>query len=117
MTKALSLKICCSWFLSASVLLGLLALTLWIKGEASTDVFIKALFLPLQLSVFRHSTYRWWVKLLLGLALISLVSLVLHLINRSWEVSLTRDSLLVLCPFFLILASLTQLGLTKTDRT
>lgn len=97
--------------------IGLLALTLWIKGEASTDVFIKALFLPLQLSVFRHSTYRWWVKGLLTVVFILVVSLVLHLMNWSWQINLTQNHLLVLCPLFLVLAGLTQLMLIKTDRT
>lgn len=117
MTKSIFFKVCRGWLLGTGLVLGLLALTLWVKGEASTDVFIKALFLPLQLSFFRHSTYRWWVKLLLGLALIPLVSLVLHLMNWSWQINLTQSHLLVLCPLFLVLAGLTQLVLTTTDRT
>lgn len=117
MTKSIFFKICRDWFLGTGLVLGLLALTLLFKGEASHAVQISGFLTLLFMCFYRYSSYRWWVKGLLTVVCMLVVSLVLHLMNWSWEVSLTRDNLLVLCPFFLILAGLTQLVLTKTDRT
>lgn len=117
MTKSIFFKICRDWFLGTGLVLGLLALTLWVRGEASYLVSVKTFFLPLQLSFFSHSTYRWWVKVLLMLALIPLVSLVLHLMTWSWEVSLTRSHLLMLCPISLLLAGLVHLRLLKMSQS
>lgn len=117
MTKSIFFKVCRGWLLGTGLVLGLLALTLWVKGEASHAVQISGFLTLLLMCFYRYSSYRWWVKGLLTVVFMLVVSLVLHLMNWSWEVSLTSSHLLVLCPLFLVLAGLTQLVLTTTDRT
>lgn len=117
MTKPIFLKICRSWFLVTGLILGLLTLILWVKGEASHAVQISGFLTLLLMCFYRYSSYRWWVKGLLTVVFMLVVSLVLHLMNWSWQINLTQSHLLVLCPLFLVLSGLTQLVLTTTDRT
>lgn len=117
MTRQIFLNICRSSFLTMILLAGLLALTLWVKGQASQLVPIRSIIMIVQLSFLSHSTYRWWVKVTLILAVIPLVSLVLDLTNWPWEVRVTGDQLLLLLPTCLALAGLAHVLLTKGEKT